>query len=151
VASDVGCGVQGSISLKALLRQPLKAWEGHWGSHDTPAGWWSLSEGDDCFDETLLGDYEVARMGKIIDAWAIVVDGKITEVIECWGATFSPWDLYCMGCQPDAECQTFYRYHVDKSLEGRVYPHLEQAARAEGRRFGGSGAQGGPRLGLELG
>jgi hypothetical protein len=132
VAKDVAPSVQGSISLKMLLKPPLKAWEGHWGNTDTPAGWRSLSEEDADYLCGGWNEYEMTRLGSIIGAWALEVAGEIREIIECWSGRFWPQDLYGRDCQPYAECQTFYRFKVADHREGRVYPHLEQAVRGKG-------------------
>jgi hypothetical protein len=128
----VAKGIHGNVSLKMLLRPPLKAWQGHWVLADTPAGWRSLSEEDDDFDVELRDDYEMVRLGNISNACALEVDGEVSEIIECWGSTFWPDDLYGMGCRADFECQTFYRYPAADHWEGKVYPDLEQALRGVG-------------------
>jgi hypothetical protein len=132
VAAVVGRDYRGSINLKMLLKPPLKAWEGHFEDPETPAGWRSLSEANDDFADTLRADYKMTRLGHIIDAWALEVDGKITEIIECWGALFWPHDLYGSDRQAWFGCRTFYRYHIENGWEGQIYPSREQAACAEG-------------------
>ena len=128
-----GVDIQGSISLKMLLKPPLKTWEGHWENTKTPGGWKCLPAEDDCFADALQADYEMTRLGHIINAWGLEVDGEITEIIECWSAGFWPLDLHGQtDCQTCAGCHTFYRYPVANHWHGYVYPHLGQAVRAEG-------------------
>ena len=107
-AVSKGVDIQGSISLKMLLKPPLKTWEGHWENTKTPRGWKCLPAEDDCFADALQADYEMTRLGHIINAWGLEVDGEITEIIECWRAAFWPLDLRGQtDCQTCAGCHTF--------------------------------------------
>jgi hypothetical protein len=139
-----------SFALDALLKEPLTKWSParNIPAKDAGLGWKHLVEEEDL--DILKCQFEIPRLGDVLGAWTIGNSEWPTEVIEHWAGNFILPDLEYSRDQ-HAEAEIFYRYSTksrDSREEGRTYPTLEAALRAENGASFDDALRDGLRFGL---
>ena len=66
-----------------------------------------------------------------MQAWLLVVDDEIREIVELWSVEFYRPDKE-RASERSAGAECCYRYPVDQPDHGQIYPYLRKALQGEG-------------------
>jgi hypothetical protein len=144
-----------SFKLQGLLIAPL-AWrafadpfpEPEWGRWRPCVDAEDRTNADD-FDD-LRAQFDIQRLGLLMDVWVLAEGGEICDMIERWTAEFYQPDITCCARHSFARAELLYRYSAAAPEAGRAYIHIEDALRAEGGVSLEEAFKDGQRFGLVL-